>query len=127
MILRTLAGILDLEVVWGEELMDAVEVDTCYAADLMSDVLAFSQAGALLVTGLTSVQSAHTADLADLAAVLYVAGKRPVEAVYDMARSKGIPLLSTTCSMFEACGILHRAGLRPAHRRPSPAEGKSDG
>jgi predicted transcriptional regulator len=87
----------------------------------MSDVLAFSRPGALLVTGLVSPQSAHTADVADLAAVLFISGKQPSEPVIMLAREKGIPLMTTPLSMFEACGRLFRAGLAPAARRPGDA------
>jgi hypothetical protein len=45
-----------------------------------------------------------------------VANKRPAQPVLGMAGEKGIPLLTTKLSMFEACGILHGAGLKPAHR-----------
>ena len=37
--------LLDCEVVWGHELLDGCEVEACFAADLMSDVLAFSEPG----------------------------------------------------------------------------------
>lgn len=77
----------------------------------MSEVLAFSGHGALLVTGLTNLQSAHTAEVIDAQAVLYVNGKRPDEQVMALARARGLPLLSTTLTMYEACGRLHGAGL----------------
>jgi predicted transcriptional regulator len=114
--LREVMGLLRCEAVWGDRLVDGVEVVACFAADLMSDVLAFSQPGALLITGLVSIQSAHTADVADMAAILYVAGKHPSPPVMELAGEKGIPLLTTRLSMFEACGILYRAGLTAAHR-----------
>jgi predicted transcriptional regulator len=114
--LRDLKALLGAEAVRGDRLVDDVEVEACFAADLMSDVLAFSQPEALLITGLTSIQSVHTADVADMAAILYVAGKHPSPPVMELAGEKGIPLLSTRLSMFEACGILYRAGLKPAHR-----------
>jgi predicted transcriptional regulator len=77
----------------------------------MSEVLAFCGHGSLLVTGLTNVQSIHTADVVDARAILYVNGKRPDAQVLDLARARGLPLLSTTLTMYEACGRLHRAGL----------------
>ena len=87
------------------------EISGCFAADLMSEVLAFSGHGALLVTGLTNLQSAHTAEVIDAKAILYVNGKRPDEQVMALARARGLPLLSTTLTMYEACGRLHGAGL----------------
>jgi predicted transcriptional regulator len=90
---------------------DGLEIAGGFAADLMSEVLAFCGHGSLLVTGLTNVQSIHTADVVDARAILYVNGKRPDAQVLDLARARGLPLLSTTLTMYEACGRLHRAGL----------------
>jgi predicted transcriptional regulator len=112
--LSTIAGLLECDVLLGEERLDTIEVRACFAADLMSDVLRFSHAGTMMITGLTSVQSVHTADVADLAAVLFVGDKRPNGAVLDLAREKGIPLLTTRHNMFDACGILYAAHLAPA-------------
>jgi len=82
----------------------------------MSDVLRYSQPGALLVTGLVSIQSVHTADVADLAAILFVANKRPAPAVLELAREKRIVLFITRLTMLDACGVLHDAGLKAAAR-----------
>ena len=90
---------------------DGPEIGSCFAADLMSEVLAFCGHGPLLVTGLTNVQSVHTAEVVDARAILYVNGKRPDAQVVALALSRGLPLLSTPLDMFEACGRLHRAGL----------------
>ena len=110
--LRDLITLLDCKVVWGHELLHEMQVEACIAADLMSDVLAFSEPGALLITGLASVQSVHTADVADLTGILYVGGKRPGEQVLDLARQRNLPLLSTRYSMFDVCALLRDAGLR---------------
>jgi hypothetical protein len=104
---------LGCEVMSGENL-GRIEITECFAADLMSDALAFSEAGALLITGLTGVQSVHTTDVADLKAILYVNHKRPEPAVLDTARAKGIPVLRTPLGMFDACGRLYALGLRGA-------------
>lgn len=109
--LLDIADLLECEALLGRERLAEVEVRACYAADLMSDVLRFSSAGALLITGLTSVQAVHTADVADLAAILFVADKRPPASVIELARARGIPLLVTPRSMFETCGVLHQARL----------------
>lgn len=115
MTLREIRDLLDCEIICGGDQMDA-EVRTCFAADLMSDVLAFSRSGALLVTGLASIQSVHTADVADMRAILYIHDKRPADAVADVARQKQIPLLTTKRFMFETCGMLYRRGLSAADK-----------
>jgi len=97
-----------------------LEIAGCFAADLMSEVLAFCGHGSLLVTGLTNVQSVHTAEVVDARAILYVNGKRPEVQVLALALSRGLPLLSTTLNMYEACGRLHRGGL-PASTKDRPS------
>ncbi len=110
--LRDLISLLECEVVWGHDLLERKAVKTCFAADLMSDVLAFSEPGALLITGLVSLQSVHAADVADLTGILYVGGKKPAEQVLGLARQRAIPLLTTQHSMFDVCAILREAGLK---------------
>jgi predicted transcriptional regulator len=110
--LQGLAALLECEVVWGHDLLDRREVKVCFAADLMSDVLAFSEPGALLITGLASLQSVHAADVADLTGLLYVGAKRPANQVLELARQRSIPLLTTRHSMFDVCAILREAGLK---------------
>jgi hypothetical protein len=46
-------------------------------ADLMSDVLASIQPEAVLLTGLCNPQVIRTAQMADVAAVVFVRGKQP--------------------------------------------------
>lgn len=89
------------------------DFDSVCAADLMSDVLAYATPGSLLLTGLRNPQSVVTAHMAEVRAIIYVRGKRPDEAAMKLAEQKGIPLLATHLSMFEACGLLHGLGLRP--------------
>ena len=98
-----------------------VEIDGCFAADLMSEVLAFCGHGALLVTGLTSVQSVHVADVVDVRAILFVNGKEPDAQAAAHARGRGLPLLSTPLTMYEACDRLGRAGLSASTKAPRSA------
>ncbi|HSK09924.1 MAG TPA: DRTGG domain-containing protein [Vicinamibacterales bacterium] len=113
MTLGEIVRLLDCTVITGDDLLET-EVEACFAADLMSDVLAFSRAGALMVTGLASIQSVHAADVADLRAILFVHDKRPEPPVVEAARGKGLPLLTTPRLMFETCGLLFGLGLKAA-------------
>ena len=110
MTLAEVKATLNCRVLCGEERMDT-EVAVACGSDLMSDVLAFIKPGALLLTGLASAQSVRTADVADAKAVVYVRGKEPDEATVALAKEKGLPLLCTELTMYEACGRLHAAGL----------------
>jgi predicted transcriptional regulator len=88
------------------------EVTEVVASDAMSEVLAFTKSGELMVTGLTNIQSIRTADIAGVTAVVYCRGRKPGQNVVDYAREKGIPVLFTQLVMFEVCGLLYKAGLR---------------
>lgn len=77
-----------------------------FASDLMSDVLTSAEPGSLLLTGLANPHVVCTCSVADLAAVVFVQGKRPGPEVVDQARSKNLPLISTKMPMFEACSRL---------------------
>jgi hypothetical protein len=95
----------------GEELLN-LEVETAVASDGMSEVLARPHPGAILITGLTNIQSVRTALVADIPAILYVRGKRPNEKTVEVARDKKIVLLATTEGMFDSCGLLRERGLK---------------
>lgn len=101
---------LQCAVLTGADKLDT-EVNVAVASDGMSAVLAAPHPGALLITALTNIQSVRTADVAYMAAVLYVRGHRPNGATIEFAGRKGIVLLATSLGMFDACGILRERGL----------------
>jgi len=88
------------------------DIICCMASDMMSDVLAFAEAGSLLITGLTNSQSVRTADIADISGIIYIRGKKPDEQTVELAGELSITLISTELGMFETCGILSAEGLR---------------
>jgi predicted transcriptional regulator len=111
MLLSEIRDLLNCEVFTGEERMDTVCVQFGCASDLMSDVLAFSRAGAVLLTGLVNIQTVQTAFVAEIDSIVIVRGKRPAKDVVALAQEKRIHLLGTPYSMYEACGKLYRKGL----------------
>ena len=90
---------------------DELVIPLAAASDLMSDVLAFSKPRALLLTGLAKSHVIHTAEMADIAAIVFVRGKIPPAEVISLAEEKGIPLVSSPLTMYELCGRLFQAGL----------------
>lgn len=88
------------------------EVHTACGSDMMSDVLAFVKDQAVLVTGLTNPQVIRTASMMDMVCVVFVRGKKPDEAVLQLAQQMDIVVLATKTAMFSACGILYEQGLR---------------
>ena len=91
-------------------------VQTVCGSDMMSDVLAFIKKDALLLTGLTNLQTIRTAELLDIVCLIFVRGKTPSDAMLEAAEDAGIYVLATDLTMFEACGILYEAGLRGGKR-----------
>ena len=89
-----------------------MEIPCVGAADLMSDVLAFAEPGSVLLTGLCNPQVVRTVEMADMAAIIFVRGKHPPPQTVALAKEKGLPLATTSLTMFEACGRLHQAGAR---------------
>jgi predicted transcriptional regulator len=123
--LTAVATLLECEVMCARGALES-DVSSCFAADLMSDVLAFAQPHALLITGLTTVQSVHTADIADCKGILYVCSKRPAPEAIELARHRDLPLLSTRHTTHDACRILVERGLAAAanHHREAPCGGR---
>lgn len=111
--------ILEAEVVSGNY-EGSVEAQAGCGADLLSDVLAFTHTGTLLLTGLVNPQVLVTAEVAGIVAVVFVRGKRPPAETVRQAEERNVPLLSTHYTMFEACGRLYAAGLVGCDRRSPP-------
>ncbi|PKO17255.1 MAG: hypothetical protein CVU39_05730 [Chloroflexi bacterium HGW-Chloroflexi-10] len=110
-----------IDIVSGKSITDSYDEQTnilggC-GADLMSDVLASIEPGAVLLTGLCNPQVIRTAVMADVAAVILVRGKNPQIETIKLAQAEKIPLISSPYGMFELCGRLHQAGL-PSLEKP---------
>jgi len=104
-----------LEVIEGKPISENIDWDQeivmgC-GADLMSDVLAFTHDGTLLMSGLTNPQVVRTAEMAGIKAIVFVRGKIPPQETIALAEQKDIPLMASKYTMFETCGRLYRAGL----------------
>jgi len=106
MILKDVLTLLDGEVLTAGCGL-SFECPKVFASDLMSDVLAFSEPGSLLLTSLANPHTVRTARLADVAAVVFVQGKRPGQDVIDQAKAMNLPLLITGLPMFLACSRLY--------------------
>jgi predicted transcriptional regulator len=105
--LADVRNILDAEVLNGGDL--STKVEAVGAADLLSDVLATSKMGTLLLTGLVSPQVIRTAVVADLCGIVFVRGKKPGAEILSLAQESRITVLGTRMKMFEAAGRLYVA------------------
>ena len=110
--LQEIVGIIGGNILTNNAKLD-VEIRSCGASDLMSDVLSFMKPGSLLLTGMVHPQSVRTAEMAELAAIVFVRGKIPNPDVVSLGEELGIPLIASSFSMYEICGRLYQAGLPP--------------
>lgn len=78
-------------------------VSGIYASDLMSDVLAYSESGSILLTGLNSIQAVISAHMAELTGIIFIRSKIPNDETKKFAEKKGLIILSTDDDMYEAC------------------------
>lgn len=108
--LSLLAEILEARFLCGEDRQDII-IDKAGGSDLMSDILAALSDRSVLLTGLTNIQAVKTAVISGVAVIVFVRNKNPLPDVINLAEKHNIPLLSTPCSMFLACGRLYSAGL----------------
>jgi hypothetical protein len=101
-VLKDVLALLDGELLTPDICLE-IACPKIFASDLMSDVLTSAEPGSLLLTGLANAHVVCTCSVADLAAVVFVQGKRPDAEAIGQARAKNLPLIATKVPMFEAC------------------------
>ncbi|MFO7657183.1 MAG: hypothetical protein R6W78_08955 [Bacteroidales bacterium] len=106
------AKLINGKIVSGTAYSDK-ELSHAFASDLMSDVLTLDSADILLITGLTNMQTIRTAEMADIAAIAFVRNKKPTKEMIELAKEGNIVLIESPSSMFNVCGQLHHAGIKP--------------
>lgn len=109
MIVKDIIDILEGEIICEGDLTQ--EIKTACGSDMMSDVLAFVKDQSVLLTGLVNPQVVRTAEMMDMACIVFVRGKMPDESIIRLAEQRGITLMKTRFRMFTACGLLYTNGL----------------
>ena len=107
----TLKELLSANVLCNEDSLGK-HVYSASCSDMMSDVLAYQKEQAVLVTNLVNVQVVRTAEMMDMACVVFANGKRPTSEMIELANDNGMVLMSTEMSSYESCGILFENGLK---------------
>jgi predicted transcriptional regulator len=102
---------LDAEVLCGNHLLHK-DVHTCFACDLVSEMLLYVTPNTLVVTSLTNIHVVHSAQVMDAVGVVFVGGKKPDTAVIMNGEMSDIPLFTTKHLIFECCGRLFSNGLK---------------
>ena len=111
MTIREIAERIDAVVYAEPDQMDE-DLIGAFASDMMSDVLAYGEGHAVLVTGLLNPQIVRTAHMLDMSCIIVVRGKVASEEIKRLAADNEIALLETKMTMFETCGKLYEGGLR---------------
>ncbi len=111
MTVAQIKDILEAEILCCEENLDQ-EVRTACGSDMMSDVLAFVKDQSVLLTGLVNCQVIRTAEMMDMVCVVFVRGKNPGEDILELAKERGMVVMTTSFRMFTACGLLYESGLK---------------
>lgn len=93
------------------------EIDSAFASDLMSDVLAFITDDSVLITGLINPHVMRTAEMLDLPCIVFSRGKQPSEEMLEMAEEIGITVLSTPMTSYHVSGELYARGLCPTRTK----------
>jgi uncharacterized protein (DUF2237 family) len=109
MLLRDVVNVLEADIIYADNL--DTDIHTACGSDMMSDVLAFVKDQGMMLTGLLNAQAVRTADMLDMLCVCFVRGKVPSDEIIELAKARGIALISTRNRMFTACGKLYAAGL----------------
>jgi len=110
--LGEIVSIVEGKLLFKEQVDLNMEINCAAAADLMSDVLALVEPGAVLLTGLCNPQVVRTAEMSDIQAIIFARGKKPPPETIALAKEKGIPLATTAHPLFEVCGRLYQAGMK---------------
>ena len=110
MTIAKIAELLDAQVHCGQESLGR-DVRSGCGCDMMSDVLAYVKDQAVMLTGLVNPQVIRTAEMMDIVCIVFVRGKKPTDAMIELANERSLTLLSTSHRMFSACGILYEHGL----------------
>lgn len=114
--LRELLELIQGEIIVSNDLnIDEIELEKVAASDLMSDVLALSEPGSLLVTGLATPQCVRTAGVVGIPVVLIVRNREIMPETKKAAETSGVILCVTKKGMYEVCGLLYQAGLKPVY------------
>lgn len=109
--LSEIQKVLDAEVLCGRDLLER-NIASCFACDLISEMLLYVSPDTLVITSLTNIHVVHTAHVMDAVGVVFVGGKRPDAAAIMKSEMSDIPLLTTQHLIFECCGRLYANGLK---------------
>lgn len=87
-------------------------IEGVYISDMASDIITNAKANMLLITLQTHKTLIAAANLIDVAAIVFVKGKKPGNDVIDLATKVGIALFSTEDDTWTFASKLTRLGIQ---------------
>ena len=88
------------------------DVEGVYISDMVSDIITGAKANGVLVTLQTHKSLIAAANLVDVAAVVFVRGKRPSEDVIELAGKAGIGLFVADMDTWSFAMKLNEIGVK---------------
>ena len=101
---------LNLQVKAGANRLDN-EITGGYASDLLSDVLANSEAGNIWITLQIHHNIVAIASIKELSGIVLVNDRQPEEETISKAEEEDIPIMVSSLSTFELIGKIYELGI----------------
>ncbi len=108
--LKEIVRLLNLEVVVKGKGLEE-EVRGGYVSDMLSDVMANSQAGNIWITLQVHENIVAIATLKELAGIVVIGDRKPSEMTIKKAENENVTILNTSLSAFELSGKLYKLGI----------------
>lgn len=87
------------------------DIDGVFISDMVSDIVAGTKAGNLLMTIQMHKNLIATANLVDISAIVFVRGKKPLDDVIALADKAEITLFSCDLDSWKLAIKLHELGI----------------
>ena len=88
------------------------EIQGVYISDMVSDIITGAKANGILVTLQTHKSLIAAANLVDVAAIVFVRGKKPADDVVALANKAGIGLFATDLDTWSYATKVHETGVK---------------
>ena len=87
------------------------EIEGAYIGDLLSWVMGKAESGNVWITIMSNINTIAVATLTDASCILLAEGVRPDENAFEAAKSKGVNILSTKLSAYEAAILISELNI----------------
>jgi predicted transcriptional regulator len=88
------------------------QVEGVYISDMVSDIITGAKANGILITLQTHKSLIAAANLVDVAAIVFVRGKKPADDVVELANKVGIGLFVTDLDTWSFATKLNEIGVK---------------